>query len=99
MGILNFLLRRKTAESLRKGYDRLRERADRESIKEKKLEILRMLDAINPLVVMLEEQYMSNYEKKAVTSRIVRELEKVKFVLNDKEAFTPMTSHEWQRKP
>lgn len=49
--------------SLRKRYDRTRERADKIRNAEKRLYALRILDQIEPTLVMLEEQRVSRFER------------------------------------
>ncbi len=83
MTILDFLLRRPNAYKLRKGYDRLREKADKLHQIDRRLEILRMLDQVEPSIISLEEHHMSNYEKKKICGYVLPQLRKIKFMLEE----------------
>ena len=83
MGLVDLLLRRPTAYGLRKHYDRLRERTDRLGNIEKRIEILRMLDQIEPSIISLEEHHMSRFEKKKIADYIETNMRKVKFMLDE----------------
>lgn len=83
MGIIDFILRRSNAYRLRKEYDRLRERADKIRDIEKRLEVLRMLDQIEPSIISMEEHHMSNYEKKRIRSYVSPNLRKVRFMIDE----------------
>lgn len=48
---------------LRKRYDRIREKADKERNSEKRLSALRILDHVEPTLIMLEEQNVSRFER------------------------------------
>ena len=81
MGLVNFILRRRDAYSLRKEYDRLREHTDKIHKIDQRLEILRMLDQVEPSIISLEEHHMSNYEKKKIFSYVSAQLRKAKFMI------------------
>ncbi|KHO48468.1 MAG: hypothetical protein QT00_C0001G0486 [archaeon GW2011_AR5] len=83
MGLVNFILRRRDAYSLRKEYDRLREHTDKIHKIDQRLEILRMLDQVEPSIISLEEHHMSNYEKKKIFSYVSAQLRKAKFMINE----------------
>lgn len=83
MGIVNFLLRRQSAYKVRKEYDRLRERADKLGKIDQRLEILRMLDQVEPFIISLEEHHMSDYEKKKGYGYITPRLRKIKFMIGE----------------
>ena len=83
MGLLDFIMRRQNAYKLRKEYDRLREHTDKIHKIDQRLEILRMLDQIEPSIISLEEHHMSNYEKKKVYGYVIPQLRKVKFMINE----------------
>ena len=83
MGLVDLILRRPTAYALRKKYDRLREKTDRLSNIERRVEILRMLDQLEPSVISLEEHHMSNFEKKRIASYLESNMRKVKFMLDE----------------
>lgn len=83
MGIVDFLLRRSPAYKLRKTYDKLRERADRIHNINERIEILRMLDQLDPSIVSFEEHQMSHYEKKKTRYFIESNLRKIKFLMDE----------------
>ncbi len=63
-GYISFLLSyRHKVFALRKKYDRVRERADKIRNAEKRLYALKILDQIEPTIVMLEEQRVSRFER------------------------------------
>jgi hypothetical protein len=63
-GYVGFLFSyRHKVYSLRKRYDRVRERADKMRNAEKRLYALKILDQIEPTLVMLEEQRVSRFER------------------------------------
>ncbi len=63
-GYLSFLFSyRHKVYSLRKRYDRTRERADKIRNAEKRLRALRILDQVEPTLVLLEEQRVSRFER------------------------------------
>jgi hypothetical protein len=71
-GYLRFLLSyRRKVFSLRKKYDKTREKADKLGNPEKRLTVLRILDNIEPTLVMLEEQRISRFDRGRMF-RIVR---------------------------
>ena len=64
VGYVGFLVSyRHKIYSLRKRYDRTRERADKMRNAEKRLYALKILDQIEPTLVMLEEQRVSRFER------------------------------------
>lgn len=83
MGLVDFVLRRPTPYKLRKGYDRLRERADKIRRIEERLQVLRSLDQIEPSIVSLEEHHMSNFERKRIMGYVASNLRKIKFMLEE----------------
>ncbi len=94
MGMLNFILRRKSIYSLRKGYDRLREKSDKETDMNRKMMLLRSLDQIEPTLVALEEQILSDFERRRMIKYTDETLHRVKKMLKDKEYFTTLTQQE-----
>ncbi len=63
-GYLRYLLSyRRKVVSLRKKYDRVREKADKIGNSEKRTQVLRILDQVEPTLVMLEEQRISAFER------------------------------------
>lgn len=83
MGVIDFILRRSSAYKLRKTYDKLRERADKIHNINKRIEILRMLDQLDPSIVSFEEHQMSHYEKKKTKYYIESNMRKVKFLMDE----------------
>ena len=83
MGMLDFVLRRRTPYKLRRDYDKLREKADKIRDINRRVQMLQMLDRIEPSVVSIEEHHMSNFEKKHTMDYIGTSLRKVKFLLNE----------------
>ena len=64
IGYVSFLFSyRHKIYSLRKRYDRARERADKIRNAEKRLHTLRILDQVEPTLVLLEEQRVSRFER------------------------------------
>lgn len=69
IGYVGFLVSyRHKIYALRKRYDRMRERVDKLRNAEKRLYALKILDQIEPTLVMLEEQRVSRFER----SRMIR---------------------------
>jgi hypothetical protein len=91
MGVIDLVLRRSNILHLRKKYDRLREKSDRVTSRDRRLALLRMLDQIEPSIIVLEEHFVSHYEKKRMAYRIERNLSDVQNLLADKEFYAPMT--------
>ncbi|HLD39125.1 MAG TPA: hypothetical protein VJB05_02310 [archaeon] len=83
MGIVDFLLRRSSAYKLRRTYDKLREKADKIHNINQRIEILRMLDQLDPSIVSFEEHQMSHYEKKKTKYFIESNMRKVKFLMGE----------------
>ncbi len=83
MGIVDFLLRRPSVYKLRRQYDRLRERTDKISDINRRIEILRMLDQIEPSITTLEEHHISQFEKRRIINFVEPNMRKVKFMLDE----------------
>lgn len=66
---------------LRKKYDRVRERADREDDYEKKLTALKILDHAEPTLVLLEEQKISRFDRGRLVATVDSGIEQAKAVL------------------
>jgi len=81
MWIVDVILRRKTVVGLRKRYDKLREKVDRFPVIEKRIELLRLLDRIEPYITSLEEHHMSRFEKRKIIEIVHIDLEKMKALL------------------
>ncbi len=81
-GFVRFMLSpRRKIYGLRKKYNRLRERADRQGNKEKRLAILKLLDQIEPTLVLLEEQQITGYERNRMIGYVNSGIEQAKNVL------------------
>jgi len=98
MGILTMF--RSKVYRLRRKYDRIREKTDCLDDRERKLEILRFLDHIQPTIVMLEEKNISRFEKRRMIRNTRGELEKAKAMLEDaKEKHKEMPMQQSQQQP
>ncbi len=97
MHILDIIFSRKSVYRLRKEYDRIREKTDKEQDMNRRLEILRLLDSIEPTLVSLEEHIMSGFEKKRMIRYIGQNLEKAKHMLKDKDYFRPLINEQTRR--
>ncbi len=75
---------RGTVYSLRKKYDRLREKADREDIATTRQNALKILDQITPTLVMLEEQDISLFQRGKMVASVKSGIEQAKAVLDGK---------------
>lgn len=95
MGIFTFF--RGKVYGLRKKYDRIREKTDRLKDKEKKVEILRYLDQIEPTIVMLEERSISRFEKRRMIRNVRGELEKAKYMLEEAKDKHKEQSQQYQQ--
>jgi hypothetical protein len=90
MGLVDIVLRRKSVYALRKAYDRLREKADKEPDMNRKMMLLHSLDQIEPTLVALEEQMLSGFERRRMIKYVNESLGKTKKILKDKEYFSDM---------
>ncbi len=97
MSVLDIIFNRKSVYGLRKEYDKIREKADREPDMNRRLEILRLLDSIEPTLVSLEEHIMSGFEKKRMIRYIGQNLKKAKHMLKDKDYFRPLINEQARR--
>jgi hypothetical protein len=70
--------------ALRKKYDHMREHADRQRNSQKRLAALRILDQVEPSLVMLEEQNISGFERGRLARYVVQGVENARRVLNEK---------------
>ena len=91
MRLVDLLLGRKSVYAIRKEYDRLRERTDKETNIDRRIAILHVLDSIEPSIVVLEEHIVSDYEKKKMIRFIKENLKRVRFMINDKDYFRSIT--------
>ncbi len=80
------LLRRNSIYLLRKHYDRVREHADKIKDYNRKIQILRMLDMIEPNLILLEEnRIQSRFEKRRLVAQIKATVENAKELVKMKE--------------
>ena len=90
MGIIGFILRRKSVYRLRKNYDRIREKADREPDMNRKIAALRSLDQLEPTIVALEEQLLSGFERRRMIKYVDHNLQRAKRLLKGEEYASEM---------
>ncbi|MFH1631112.1 MAG: hypothetical protein ABIA21_02725 [Candidatus Aenigmatarchaeota archaeon] len=69
---------------LRKSYDRVREKADKTSDKYRRLTVLRILDQVEPTLVMLEEQRISRFDRPRLVNSVKMNVEQGKMILKQK---------------
>ena len=86
MGLVDFLSGKPKVGRIRHGYDKLREKVDRVPRIEKRIELLRMLDQIEPQVAMMEEHHMSNFELKKTAEYVSHSLNRVKLLMDEEKA-------------
>ncbi len=72
--------------SLRKKYDRIREKADRLENRQKRIAVLKMLDQVEPTLIMLEERDISMIERNRMIRYVKSGIQNAKDVLNQKNA-------------
>lgn len=89
MGILNYirflLSYRHSVYKLRKKYDHIREKADRQTAT-KRLASLRALDQVEPTLVMLEEQSISAFDRSRLARFVTQGIENAERILKEKYA-------------
>jgi len=87
MGILNYvrflLSYRYSVYKLRRRYDRMREKADRQAAA-KRLPALRALDQVEPTLVMLEEQNISSFDRSRFASYVTQGIKNAERILKEK---------------
>ena len=98
MGIVDFFFFRNTPYRLRRKYDRLRERADKEKIINKRITILQFLDNIESYLMGIEEGFTPDFQKKKMMKYIGQNLNKAEKMLKDKEYLAPMIKPNEQRR-
>ena len=82
--VLGFL-HKDSVPKLRKQYDRAREKADKIKDRGKKLQILRMLDQVEPTLIALEEQEPPKFERRRMISYVRDNVERAQEMINYKE--------------
>ncbi|MBI4894965.1 MAG: hypothetical protein HY831_00595 [Candidatus Aenigmarchaeota archaeon] len=70
--------------SLRKKYDKFREKADKEDNTEKRMNSLKILDQVEPTLVILEEQNMSRFDRTRMVAVVDSGVEQAKAILEDR---------------
>jgi molecular chaperone GrpE (heat shock protein) len=70
---------------LRKSYDRTREKIDKIKDKNQKVQLLRMLDQLEPTLISLEEQEQPKFERRRMISYIRDGVEQVSDLLAEKK--------------
>lgn len=83
-----FSYRRKVFK-IRKKYDRLREKADKQKNAQKRLSTLKILDNAERILVMLEEQRISRFERGRMMRQVKVTLADAKANLEQSEPLTP----------
>lgn len=85
MFLIDFLLGRKKVYRLRKSYDRAREKADKLE-RRARLPVLRVLDQVEPTLVMLEEQKISRFERARMTRYVEAGVREAKKMMEEESA-------------
>ncbi|GEM_PF-3645637 len=80
--------------SLRKKYDKIREKADREDNAEKRLNALKLLDQVEPTLVILEEQNISRFDRKRMVAVVDSGVEQAKAILEDRLLIKQQTAQQ-----
>ncbi|MBI4170487.1 MAG: hypothetical protein HY514_02245 [Candidatus Aenigmarchaeota archaeon] len=78
-------LHRDPVPGLRKKYDRAREKADKLKDRNRKLQILRMLDQLEPTLIALEEQDQPKFERRRMASYVRDGIGHVQDILSEKK--------------
>ncbi len=79
------LFRSDPVPGLRKKYDRAREKADKLKDRNRKLQILRMLDQLEPTLIALEEQEQPKFERRRMVSYIRDGIAQIQDMLKEKK--------------
>jgi hypothetical protein len=81
-GFLGFFLSwRRKVYLMRRKYDRTREKADKQKNLQKRMTALKVLDAVEPTLRILEEQRVSRFDRGRMLSSVKAEIERAKAVL------------------
>ena len=95
-GYFRYLLSsRRKIFSLRKKYNRTREKAIKIASSEKRMQVLRMLDQVEPTLVMLEEQRVSGFEKGRMRRYVESGIKQAKSAM--KQKYTAYPAQPYQR--
>ncbi len=85
MGIFDILLRRPKVVRVRKHYDRLREKVDRFPVIAKRIELLKMMDQLEPHIISMEEHPMSKFEQKRTAGFIEAGLRRIDYMMKEEK--------------
>ena len=80
---------------LRKAYDHARERADKKPLRER-MAILKVLDHVEPILIMLEEQKVSRFQRGGMIRQVRMAIGQAKEML--KEEYVPEPAYTQYRK-
>ena len=78
------ILHKNPIPSLRKKYDRAREKSDKIKDKNKKLQLLRLLDQLEPTLIALEEQDQPKFERRRMASYVRDGVDQINDMLSQK---------------
>ena len=85
MGIFDILLRRPRSIQVRKHYDKLREKVDRFPYIEKRIEMLKMMDQLEPHIISMEEHPMSKFEQKRTGGFVEAGLRRINYMMKEEK--------------
>ncbi len=94
MGLADIILRRKSVYKLRKVYDRLREKMDKEPDMNVRLTVLQSLDKIETHIIQLEEGITPDFQKRRLMKYVDESLKKVKRMVKDRSYVESMIKPE-----
>lgn len=83
--------------SLRKKYDKYRERADKEDNVEKRMNTLKILDQVEPTLIILEEQNISRFDRNRLVATVDSGIEQAKAILEDRLVIRQQTQQTTQQ--
>ncbi len=78
---MRFFFRKPHEETARKNYDRMHRKIEGLEDIENRVELLRMLEKIEPSLLSLENTHMNDYDKKKLMNTVNSDLKKVDLVL------------------
>jgi len=85
LGFIRFLFSwRRQIWMLRRRWDRIRERADKTANREKRLNALRILDQVEPTLVLLEEQKISRFDRPRLIGQVKMGIMQARNILEEK---------------
>lgn len=99
-GYLRYLFSsRRKIFSLRKKYNRTREKAVKIVNSDKRMQVLRILDQVEPTLVMLEEQRVSGFEKRRMRRYVDSGIAQAKKAIKQKYAAYPQAYQRPMQRP